>query len=193
MNNRPLTYLNDEFEQRVITPNILIRGEPTTLLEEKAETLETVNDISHRMRYLRLSQHQLRKRWFNEYLKALNEKQPVKFTGNDKTLNNGRIVLIKDNLMTSKQWKLGKIVSKIVGKDGVMRGYKIQKGNGYIVERPTQLIADLKIEQTSNLEAKAPLNPKANTFEPRQRYSRNAKSDANDRIFGIATNDSEEL
>ena len=46
MNNRPLTYLNDEFEQRVITPNILIRGEPTTLLEEKEETLETINDVS---------------------------------------------------------------------------------------------------------------------------------------------------
>ena len=189
MNNRSLTYLNDEFEQKMITPSILIRGEPTTLLEEKAETLETVNDISRRMRYFRLSQHQLRKRWFNEYLKALNEKQPVKFTGNDKTLNNGRIVLIQDNLMTSKQWKLGKIVSKI-RKDGVVRGYKIQTGNGYIVERPTQLIADLEIEQTSNLQAKTPLNPKANTFEPQQRYSRNAKSDANDRIFGIATNDS---
>ena len=104
MNNRPLMYLNDKFEQRVITPNILIRDEPTMLLEEKAETLETVNDILHRMRYLRLSQHQLlRKRCFNEYLKALNEKIPVKFTGNNKTLNNGRIVLIKDNLMTSKQ------------------------------------------------------------------------------------------
>ena len=185
MNNRPLTYLNDEFEQRVITPKILIRGEPTTLLKEKAETLET-----RRMPYLRLSQHQLRKRWFNEYLKVLNEKQPAKFTGNDKTLNNGRIVLIKGNLMTSKQWKLGKIVNKIVGKDGVVRGYKIQTGNSYIVERPTQLIADLEIEQTSNLEEKTPLNPKANTFEPRQRYSRNAKSNANDRIFQIATNDS---
>ena len=76
----------------------------------------------------------------------------MQLTGNDKALNNGRIVLIKENLMTSKQWKLGKIVNKIVGKDGVARGYKIQTRNGYIVEGPTQLIADLEIEQTSNLE-----------------------------------------
>ena len=84
-------------------------------------------------------------------------------------------------------------MNKIVGKDGVVRGYKIQTGNGYIVERPTQPIADLEIEKTSNLEEKTPLNPKANTFKQRKRYSRNAKSDANDRIFGIASNDSKEL
>ena len=144
------------------------------------------------MRYLRLSQHQLRKRWFNEYLKALNERKTAKFTGNKKILNDGRIVLIKDTLTTSKHWKLGKIISKVVGRDGVVRGYKVKTGNGYIIERPTQLIADLEIEQTPDFEVKR-LNPMADTFEPRQRYSRKAKSDANDRIFGIAMNDSEEL
>lgn len=109
-------------------------------------------------------------------------------------MNAGRIILIKDTLKNSKRWKLGKIIDKIVGKDGVIHGYKIKTGNGYIIERPVQLIADLEIEQTPDyFEIKRPLKPMADTFEPRQRYSRKAKSDANDRIFGIAENDSEEI
>ena len=49
MNNRPLAYLDEEFEQSAITPNILIPGEPTTPLEESDNSLETVNDVSRRM------------------------------------------------------------------------------------------------------------------------------------------------
>ena len=42
-------------------------------------------------------------------------------------------------------WKLGQIEDEIKGKDGIVRGYKIKTGNGYIVERPLQLICDLEI------------------------------------------------
>ena len=34
------TYIGEEFEGRAITPNILLRGEPATFLEENAETSE---------------------------------------------------------------------------------------------------------------------------------------------------------
>ena len=51
MNNRPLAYLDEEFKQRVITQNILIHGEPTTFLEESDNSLETVSDVSRRIRY----------------------------------------------------------------------------------------------------------------------------------------------
>ena len=49
--------------------------------------------------------------------------------------------LLKDN----QKWKLGKIIKQIKRKDGVVRGYKIKTGNGYIIERPIQLVADLEI------------------------------------------------
>ncbi len=41
MNNRPLAYLGEEFENRPVTPNVLIRGGPTICLQESEETLET--------------------------------------------------------------------------------------------------------------------------------------------------------
>jgi hypothetical protein len=40
MNNRPLVYLGEELEGRAVTPNILLRGEPVTCLEENVEELE---------------------------------------------------------------------------------------------------------------------------------------------------------
>ena len=35
----------------------------------------------------------------------------------------------------------------IVVRDGVMRGYKIKTGNGYVSKRPFQLVCDLEISQ----------------------------------------------
>ena len=40
---------------------------------------------------------------------------------------------------------MGHVEQKIVGKDGVIRGYKIRTSSGYLVDRPVQLIADLEI------------------------------------------------
>ena len=40
MNNRPLTYIGEEFEKPAITPNTLIRGERVTLLEESGTRLK---------------------------------------------------------------------------------------------------------------------------------------------------------
>ena len=34
MNNQPLAYLDEEFKQKTITPNILIHGELTTFLKK---------------------------------------------------------------------------------------------------------------------------------------------------------------
>ena len=40
MNNRPLLYQGEEFEQPVLTPNTLLRGRSTPVLEEDLEILE---------------------------------------------------------------------------------------------------------------------------------------------------------
>ena len=43
------------------------------------------------------------------------------------------------------QWKLGRVLREIHGKDGVVRGLELKLGNGYIVQRPLQLICNLEI------------------------------------------------
>ena len=39
MNNRPLRYQGEEFDQPVLTPNNLLRGKPIPVLEKDLETI----------------------------------------------------------------------------------------------------------------------------------------------------------
>ncbi len=75
-----------------------------------------------------------------------------------------------------------------MGKDGVVRGYKIRIGNGYVIERPVQLIADLEIGgETANAiedEGQPNLNPEAQEFVPQRRGTRFSKEATRNRITG---------
>ena len=69
MNNRPLTCVGEEFEDRAITPNKLLRGEPTEFLEEHLEALKEESNMTRRLRYLKKCGEQCRG-WIKEYLHA---------------------------------------------------------------------------------------------------------------------------
>ena len=88
------------------------------------------------------------------------------------------------------QWRLGRIVGSITGKDGTVRGLKIKLGNGYVIERPLQLVCNLEIggedQVTKNL------NPKAAEFVPRTRTPRKAKETAKNQISAIGLYEDEE-
>ena len=99
--------------------------------------------------------------------------------------------MVKDYIKNHGKWKLGRVVSQIYGKDNVLRGFKIQMGSGYVLERPTQLIADLEIGENSQ-QSKNILNPNAAEFQPRRQPERAAKNTAQNRILGIAMNELEE-
>ena len=43
-------------------------------------------------------------------------------------------MLIKDSLKSIGEWRIGRVEGQIVGKDGVVGGYRMRPGNGYIVE-----------------------------------------------------------
>lgn len=62
----------------------------------------------------------------------------------------GFLVLLKDMMKNKVNWKIGCVVNLIVGKDGVIRGYKFFIGNGYVVERFFQLLCDLEISGVSD-------------------------------------------
>eukprot|EP00795_Rhopilema_esculentum_P015331 gene15331-6551_t len=80
--------------------------------------------------------------------------------------------------------------------DGVVRGYKIRTGNGYVVERPLQLIADLEIGgdvlEGNKDQRGSELNPAAEEFVPQGRSRRAAKETALNRIVGVQLNEDEE-
>ena len=74
MNNRPLCYQGEEFENPVITPNLLLRGQPANFLEESEEAMNDNTAATKRMKYLMVCREHLKKRWLTEYVHALEER-----------------------------------------------------------------------------------------------------------------------
>lgn len=190
MNNRPLCYQGEEFEEPVLTPNILLRGRPAILLEEDFEFVEDENAVTKRMKHLAKQKAVLRKRWTQEYLHALEERQSKSSKGNPVLPTIGDVVLLKEDVKNRGAWKIGRIVKNVRGNDGVIRGFKIQLGNGYIVERPIQLVCNLEIGGAGGVESpKQGLNPMAKEFQPRERLSRLAKKAAAEKIREMMKNE----
>ena len=63
-------------------------------------------------------------------------------------------------------------MDKIIGKDRVVRGFNLRQGNGYIVERPLQLVCNL---ETGGENPDYKFNPEAEVFVQRVRPSRRTK------------------
>ena len=46
LNNRPLCYMGEEFETPVITPNLLLRGQPAPYLEENCNEMSDREEMT---------------------------------------------------------------------------------------------------------------------------------------------------
>lgn len=203
MNNRPLCYMGEEYEAPVITPNILLRGQPTWFMEENAEQLDDDEreTMTKRLRYIKTCRENVRKRWVNEYLHALQERFATKLKAKEQSIpKRSSVVLIKDATKKRGRWRIGKIVDTIVGNDGVIRGFKIKTGNGYVIERPLQLICDLEIaggdEEEEPFDHRSETNGNIAAVEVQdaklRRSTRSAKITAENRLVGVLANEDEE-
>lgn len=165
----------------VITLNILIRGKPAQMLEEDLNKIGDDKTLPKRMVFLAKSKEQLRKRWLREYLYELEERKH-KQNGSDTEIPKiGKVVLLKEDIKNRAQWRIGRVVGKVIGRYGVIRGLKIKLGNGYIVERPLQLTCDLEVGG-ENCAVNVKLNPKAQELKPRERLPRKARDDAKNKM-----------
>eukprot|EP00795_Rhopilema_esculentum_P013878 gene13878-4828_t len=113
MNNRPLCYQGEDFDQPVITPNMLIRGGHSIQLKEDFENMEPQERSAKRLIHLKRTKEQLRKRWMGEYIKALEERRRHRSDKNPEVPNKGSVVLLKDDLQIKAHWKIGRIMKHI--------------------------------------------------------------------------------
>ena len=149
LNNRPLTYLEEEQEQPVLTPNRLMGIQDTTSLEIDLDALNYTEEdklITKRMKYLHKTREQLKARFMREYLTALHERgrchNPM-----PKIPSTGTVVLITESQQGGRKpaWRLARVSQHIAGNDEVIRGLRLRLGNGHYVERPLQLVRNLEI------------------------------------------------
>ena len=78
MKNTQMTYLNEEFETRPVTSNILVSGEPATFIEQTAKFLERKDDVSPRMKYFEAKQTTVEETLTQEILESTYRKASTK-------------------------------------------------------------------------------------------------------------------
>ena len=96
-------------------------------------------------------------------------------------------MLLKTETKEKVLWKLGRVVDKIIGKDGGIRGWKLRTN---IVERPLQLVCNSEIGG-GNPDYKP--SPGAEVFVSRVRPSKRTKKIANKLFKVIAEQEVEDV
>ena len=158
MNNRPLTYLGEEPDQKVLTPNILLKG-PETRSQFLTPDLENIHyeeeskAVTKRLQYLETIRCVLKKRWQKEYLHTLQERHFRNQEPNQMIPPPNSVVLYTDENQLKPKWTLGRVLKTITGKDGVVRGLLMRSTSGYEVQRPLQLIIPFEISPTENTDS----------------------------------------
>ena len=141
-NNRPLQYVEDDMDIRVLTPNRIIHGRDIYQLEEIEEP-DSLNKMEKRVRK---AKQEMWNRWTTEYMRALREKHDfTKVKPYHPDI--GEIVLVVGDAKNKHDWRHGLIVELLKGKDEVVRGVKMIVKNN-VWEHPVQLICSLEIKST---------------------------------------------
>ena len=189
LNNRPLTYVEDDIEYPTLTPKSLIFD-----IQNYIPTMENKHDITDkdlrkRAKYVQTCKNAAWSRWSNEYIKTLWERHNLKHHKKTNAIKSGDVVLIKGDNKNRGKWNMGIVTDLYPGPDGEVRAVKLRVGNK-VYERAIQHL--YLMELSCNLEGlnqdKMELNTNAREFKPR----RIAAAVANDRIRDQAEDESNE-
>ena len=132
LNNRPLTYCEDDVQLPVLTPNLLILGKANYLLELPTEEIEE-DDLRRRAKHLKKCKDALWRRWRNEYMRSLRERHDLRHNGKSARLQEGDVVLIKGDEKNRGKGKIGIVDKLIPGRDEIVRAVRLRAGKSYTV------------------------------------------------------------
>ena len=147
-----------------------------TLPDAEVDSADEDTDEGKRMKYIRTRQQHLWNRWEKEYLTNLREHHEMGTSGSSKP-EIGEVVLIKEEQTNRRKWKLGRIVSLIEGRDGIMRGATIRVisgGNPREIQRPIQKLYSMELkcrpDEAMPAERQLPVQPdeEARNVRPRR-------------------------
>ena len=177
LNNRPLSYVEEDIQLPLLTPNLLQFGRPN-LLPEPEDHHQENPDLRKRARYLAKCKDVVWKRWSTEYLRGLRERHNMKHNQRQQSLSKGDVVMIKGEEKNRGHWKLGIVEELFPGRDGVVRSVRLRAGKSFL-ERPIQHLYPLELScDRTAVVLNRSLNPKAPVF----RSKRDAAVAANVRI-----------
>ena len=94
LNNRPLTYIEEEIDYPILTPNSLILGRDVNFSDAAPHESES-ETIKKRHKYVKRCNEDLWKRGKHEYVVTLREKHNLKNKGKTLKINVGDVEMIK--------------------------------------------------------------------------------------------------
>ena len=106
LNNRPLTYIEDDIQYPILTPHSTLLGRDTAMLEEDPEE-DDKNSWKKRQKYIVRYKDAAWRRWKREYLTALRERHNIPHKTKVVKIDIGDVVMIKGEDKRRAKWKIG--------------------------------------------------------------------------------------
>ena len=150
VNSRPLTYIYDDSVEEILTPSHLLLGR--RLLSKFEEDFDDGNEVDNtvltkRMKHLKSLSESFWSRFKEEYLLELRA-QHVQGNDPSRTPEIGEIVVVEGKSKRNS-WKLGKIVSFLVGSDGRRRSAVLKTFDGErgrYIKRPIERLYPVEVK-----------------------------------------------
>ena len=184
VNSRPLTYVDDDPNNDVLTPSQLVYGRK---LNDKCFTYNTditdPEELRTLARKVESTKDYFYKRLEKEYLLSLQERCYSNRIENECTLVIGDVVLIKEENKSRMLWRKGLVTKLIKGKDNLIRGAKLKVYQPSLskcthINRPLQLLVPFEVTQERTPDGKEITNRTDNSIEklvkPRHLAAQNA-------------------
>ena len=138
LNNRPLGYIDNDINNlQILTPCHLLFGRklnsfPIIDYKNYDEVYELDNDKANKyFKRINAILNKFKDNWQKEYLIALREQHNTKkVRGSQIDVNINDVVLISDDNINRINWKLGKVIEILPGKDNKVRVVKLKTSSG---------------------------------------------------------------
>ena len=114
LNNRPISYMEDDVDQPVLTPAKMLQINPVVLPELESQHVEDKN-FRKRAKILRKCKDLMWRRWYHEYIQGLRERHRQEKGENASHPNSGDAVIIESEEKNRNLWKMG-VVKGIYGR-----------------------------------------------------------------------------
>ena len=143
LNNRPLSYVEDDIQLPLLTLNTLILNRPNNIPTQDYHEGEE-RDLRKAAKRLEKCRDKLWQRWTNEYLNGLRERYNLEDNNKKFTLKVGEVIMIKSDERDRNKWKLGIIEDLITGSDDVEGVAKLRARKSHL-ERAVQHVYPLEL------------------------------------------------
>ncbi|XP_063993673.1 uncharacterized protein LOC135171215 [Diachasmimorpha longicaudata] len=142
LNSRPLAPMSsDPNDLLALTPGHFLIGESLTCPRQQDFTDIPTNRLSSWQHIQKLKQH-FWTRWHREYISELSLRS--KWSKGKHHIQEGTIVLLKEDNLPALQWALGRIVKVYPGADGIIRAVTVKTAKG-LLDRNVKKLAPLPI------------------------------------------------